>query len=137
MSSDRVSVVYTSSHVLLFSVVDGAFIRSPQHLVAQRAIPSPANNEFVGMIESVTESLHGLLAEGPRSDSASDSNRGSHHPSRECFMAGTPEGHVKSIFVEEATSVDNLDDEAKWETVAPPRMGVEQLKARHREIEEA
>ena len=51
------------------------------HLVAQRTIPSPANNEFVGMIKSITESLHALLVEGPRSDSSSDSSRGSHHPS--------------------------------------------------------
>ena len=49
------------------------------HLVAQRTIPSPANNEFVGMIESIMKSLHGLLAEGPGSDSGSDSSRGSHH----------------------------------------------------------
>ena len=33
------------------------------HLVAQRMIPFSANNEFVGMIEQVTESLHGLLVE--------------------------------------------------------------------------
>ena len=51
------------------------------HLVAQRTIPSHANNEFVGMIESMMESLHGLLTEGPGSDSGSDSSRGSHHPS--------------------------------------------------------
>ena len=67
----------------------------------------------------------------------SDSSRGSHHPSRECFMTGTPEGHIESIHEEEATLTNNLDDEAKGETVAPPRMGVEQLKARQREIEEA
>ena len=51
------------------------------HLVAQRAIPFPANNEFVGMIESIMESLHGLLIEEPGSNSGSDSSRGSHHPS--------------------------------------------------------
>ena len=51
------------------------------HLVAQRMIPSPANNEFMGMIESITESLHGLLVEGPGSDSGSNSSGGSHHPS--------------------------------------------------------
>ena len=52
-------------------------------------------------------------------------------------MVGTPEGHVESVFVEEATSVNNLGDEADGETAAPPRMRVEQLKPRHREIEEA
>ena len=51
------------------------------HLVAQRAIPPPTNNEFVGMIKSIMESLHGLLVEGLGSDFGSDSSRGSHHPS--------------------------------------------------------
>ena len=51
------------------------------HIVAQRMIPSPINNEFIGMIESITESLHGLLMEEPRSNSVSDSSSGSHHPS--------------------------------------------------------
>ena len=31
------------------------------HLVAQRMIPSPVNNEFVGLIKHVTESFHDLL----------------------------------------------------------------------------
>ena len=52
-------------------------------------------------------------------------------------MMGTPEGHVESIFVEEATLASNLGNETEGETVAPPRMGVEQLKAQKREIEEA
>ena len=107
------------------------------HLMAQRTISSPANNEFVGMIESVTESLHGLLAEGPGSNSSSDSGRGSHHPSRECFMVGTPEGHVESVSMEEATPAGNLGDKIEGETVAPPRVGVEQLRARKREINKA
>ena len=51
------------------------------HLVAQRTISSPVNNKFMGMIESITESFHGLLVEEPGSDSGSDSSRGSHHPS--------------------------------------------------------
>ena len=97
----------------------------------------PANNEFVGVIEHVTESLHNLLIEEPGSSSGSDSSRGSHHPSRECFMRGTPEGHVESISTEEATPVGNLGDKTKGETTAPPRMGVEQLKARQQELEEA
>ena len=100
-------------------------------------IPSPTNNEFVGVIEHVTESLHNLLTEGPGSSSGSDSSRGSHYPSHECFMTGTPEGHIKSIHEEEATPTNDLDDEAEGETAAPPRMRVEQLKARHQELEEA
>ena len=50
---------------------------------------------------------------------------------------GTPKGHVESIPMEEATPVGNLSDKIKGETTAPPRKGVEQLKARQREIEEA
>ena len=99
------------------------------HLVAQRTIPSPMNNEFIGMIESITESLHGLLVEEPGSNSSSDSSRGSHHPSWECFMVGTPEGHVESIPVEEATPAGNLSDGTEGGTMAPPRVGVEQLRA--------
>ena len=88
-------------------------IETVGHLVAQRTILSPANNEFVGMIESIMKSLHGLLAEEPESDSGSDSSRGSHHPSQECFMAGTPEGHIESVSTEEATPVGNLSDKTK------------------------
>ena len=83
------------------------------------------------------ESLHGLLIEDLGLDSGSDSSKGSHHPSRECFMVGTPEGHVESISGEEATLADNLSDEAKREIAAPPRMRVEQLKAQQWEIEDA
>ena len=85
------------------------------HLVAQCTIPSPANNEFVGMIESIIESLHGLLAEELGLNSGSDSSRGSHHPSWECFMVETPEGHVESISADAATSVGNLGDGTEGE----------------------
>ena len=95
------------------------------HLVAQHAISSPTNNEFMGMIESITESLHGLLVEGLVSDSGSNSGRGSHHPSWECFMAETFEGHIESASVEEVTPVGNLSDKAKGGAVAPPHVGVE------------
>ena len=98
------------------------------HFVARHMVLPPVNNEFMGVIEHVMESLHNLLTEEPESSSGSDSSRGSHHPSRECFMTGTPEGHVESIREEEATPVNNLDDEAEGETTAPPHMRVEQLK---------
>ena len=94
------------------------------------------NDEFMGVIEHVMGSIHDLLVEELESPSSSDSSRGSHHPSRECFMTGTPEGHVESV-PEEATPANNLNDEAEGDTAAPPHMRVEQLKARHREIEEA
>ena len=44
-------------------------------------------------------------------------------------MADTPDGHVESIPVEEATLVGDLGDETEGVTAAPPRIGVEQLKA--------
>jgi len=107
------------------------------HLVAQRMIPSPANDEFMGVIEHIVESFHDLLIEEPESLSSSNSSRGSHHHSRECFMTGTPERHVESIHEEDATPMNGLDDEAEGETAAPPRVRVEQLKARHQDLEEA
>jgi len=107
------------------------------HLLALRMVLTPADNEFMGVIEHDTESLHKLLAEELESSSSSDSSRGSHHPSQECFMMGTPKGHVKSVHEGEATPTNDLNDEAERETVAPPCMPVEQLKARHQEIEEA
>ena len=50
----------------------------------------------MGAIERDTETLYELLNEEPISLSSLDSSRGSHHPSRECFMTQTPEGHVES-----------------------------------------
>ena len=99
------------------------------HLVSRRMIPSPTNNEFVGMIESIMESLNGLLVEGSGSDSSSDSSRGSYHPSQECFMAETSEGHVESASEKEVTLAGNLGDRTKGRMVAPSHVGVEQLKA--------
>ena len=46
-------------------------------------------------------------------------------------MMGTPKGHVKSVHEGEATPSNDLDKEAERETVAPPCMLVEQLKAQH------
>ena len=83
-------------------------------------IPSPMNDEFMGVIKHVTESFHDLLVEEPKSSSGFDSNRGSHHPSHECFMTGTPKGHVKSIHEEEATLMNDLDDEVEGDIGAPP-----------------
>ena len=52
-------------------------------------------------------------------------------------MAGTPKGHVESISTEEATPAGNLGDGTKGGTAAPPHVGVEQPRARKREIDEA
>ena len=68
-----------------------------RNLVVQRTPPFPMNDEFMGMAEYVVESFHDLLMGESESPSNSDSSRGSHHPSRECFLAGTPEGYIKSI----------------------------------------
>ena len=89
------------------------------------------------MIEYIMESFHNLLVEEPKSPSSSDSSKGSHHPSHECFMIGTPKGHVKSIHEEEATLTNDLNDEVEGDAGAPPRLRVERLKAQHLELEEA
>ena len=83
------------------------------HLVAQCTPPPPMNDEFMGMIEYIMESFHDLLAGELESPSDSDSSRGSHHPSRECFMAGTPEGYIESIHEGGATPMDDLDDKVE------------------------
>ena len=93
------------------------------------------DSELMGMTEYVAESFHGLLVGESESPSNSDSSRGSHHPFHECFMAGTPEGHVESIR-EEATPTNDLDDEVEGDAVTPPCLRVEQLKARNQGLEE-
>ena len=65
------------------------------------------------------------------------SNIDSHHPCRECFMVGTPEGYVKSIHEGKATPMNGFDDEVEGDVGAPPRLRVEQLRAWHKELEEA
>ena len=95
------------------------------------------NDEFMGMTEYVTESFHDLLVGESESPSSSDSSRGSHHPSCECFMVGTPEGHVESIHEKEATLMNDLDDEVRGDVGALPHLWVEQLKVRHQELKEA
>ena len=112
-------------------------IETDGHLVAQHMPPHPMNDGFMGMTEYVMKSFHDLLTEEPESPSGSDSSRGSHHPSRECFMIGTPEGYVESIHEEEATPKNDLDVEVEGDAGAPPLLLVEQLKARHLELEEA
>ena len=87
------------------------------------------NDEFMRVIEHVAESFHDILAEEPESPSGSDFSRGSHHPSRECFMTGTPKGHVESIHEEEATPMNDLDDEVKGDAATPPDLWVEHQKA--------
>ena len=100
-------------------------------------VQSPTDIEFVGAIEQDMETLYELLNEEPGSFSSSDSSRGSHHPSRECFMTQTPEGHVESVSGEEVTPTNNPDGRSRDETAAPSRLRMEQLRARQQEIDEA
>ena len=92
-------------------------------------VQSPTDIEFVGAIEHDTETLYGLLNEEPGSFSSSNSSRGSHHPSRECFMTQTPEGRVESVSEEEATPTSNPDSRSRGEAVAPSCLRLEQLRA--------
>ena len=105
--------------------------------MAQRMPLSPVNDEFMGMIEYVMESFYDLLVGESESPSSFDSNRGSHHPSREYFMVGTLEGHVKSIHEGEAIPTNDFNDEVERDAGPPPRLRVEQLKAQHQELKEA
>ena len=107
------------------------------HLMVQSMHPSPMNDEFMGMTEYIAESFHDLLVGESESPSDSDSSRGSHHPSRECFMAGTPKRYIESIHEGEATPMNDLNDEVERDARAPRRLQVEQLKDRHQELEEA
>ena len=107
------------------------------HLVALRMVQPPTNSEFVGVIEHDTESLHKLLTKEPGSSSSSDSSRGSHHPSRECFMVETSKGHIESVSAEEATPAGNPDGRTGGEAATPSRVRMEQLRAQKLEIDEA
>ena len=91
--------------------------------------PSLTDDEFVGMIEYVAESFHDILVGDLEMIFDSNSHRGSHHPSQECFMVGTPEGCVKSVHEAGATPMDDPDDEVKGDARASPRLRVEQLRA--------
>jgi hypothetical protein len=64
--------------------------------VARLSSSLPVNDEFVGMADYFMESIHDLLASDSESISGSISSKGSHHPSRECFMAKTSDGHISS-----------------------------------------
>ena len=95
------------------------------HLMALRMVQPPADSEFVGVIEHDMESIHKLLTEEPESSSSSDSSRGSHHPSQECFMAETSEGHVESVSEGEATLTGNPDARTGGEAAAPSHVRME------------
>ena len=98
-------------------------------LVALRMVQPLTDSEFMGVIEHDMESIHKLLTEELESSSSSDSSRGSHHPSPECFMAETSEGHVESVSEGEATPTGNPDARTAGEVVTPSHVRMEQLRA--------
>jgi hypothetical protein len=61
-----------------------------QCLIALGFDSLPTDSEFVGMTDYISESFHDLLAGELEATSNSNSNRGSHQPSRECFMVDPP-----------------------------------------------
>jgi hypothetical protein len=97
---------------------------------------SPADGEFVGMMEYVSESFHDLLAGEAEVISDSGSSRGSHHPSRECFIVGVPEGHVEDAQSGE-TPPNGPNNRARERNQASPPTRLEQLRERQKELEEA
>ena len=54
--------------------------RTIGHLTAQCMHPSPTDDEFMGMMDYVTESFRDLLTGDSEMISDSDSSRRSHHP---------------------------------------------------------
>jgi len=65
-----------------------------RHMV-QHGPTHPNDSELVGMVELVADSDDDLLAEDSLLGSDTRSCTGSHHPSLECFVTGTPEGYVE------------------------------------------
>jgi hypothetical protein len=65
------------------------------HVAWLSSLP-PASDEFVGMADFFMELIHDPLASDSESISGFASSEGSHHPSRECFMVETSEGHISS-----------------------------------------
>jgi hypothetical protein len=96
------------------------------------------------MADYVMESFHDLLTGDSKSIFDSNSSGGSHHPSRECFMAkvkheNTPEGHVDSVHDGNVTPSAHPDDEGEGEddTRVPPHLWMDQLRARQQELKDA
>lgn len=83
--------------------------------------------EFVGMADHVMGSIYDRLTSGSETLSDFGSREGSHHPSHECFMAHTPNGHVKDVKDGDETPPD---DEVERNMGASPRLQEEQQRAR-------
>ena len=65
------------------------------HHLAQRGPTHSGSSELIGIVDFVVNSDDDLLVTTSSLGSNSDSSIGSHHPSQECFMAGTPDGFVE------------------------------------------
>jgi hypothetical protein len=64
--------------------------------VAQCLRSFSTDSEFVEMADYIVDSIHDLLGLDSQTFFDSSSSRGSHHPSQECFMAETSNGHFSS-----------------------------------------
>jgi hypothetical protein len=101
------------------------------------------DSEFMGMTDYVMESFYDLLIGDSEEIFDSNSSRGSHHPSRECFRAEgthraeTPEGHIANVHEGEVTPPSDSDDEVKANGRVPPSPWLEQLRAQQQELEDA
>jgi hypothetical protein len=113
------------------------------HLIAQRPRPSSTDSEFMGMTDYVTESFYDLLMGDSKEIFDSDTSRGSHHPSCECFRAEgahrakTPEGHVANVHEGEVTPPSDSDDKVEANGRVPPSPWLEQLRAQQQELKDA
>ena len=65
--------------------------------MASSVTTHPGGIELVGMLGFVSESDDDLLVTNSSLGSNLDPSCRSHHPSRECFMAETPEGYVEEV----------------------------------------
>jgi hypothetical protein len=90
----------------------------------------------MGMTDYVSESFHDLFTGESEAISDSNSSGGSHHPSSECFVADPTKVHVESTH-DGNTPLDASDGKAQERNQAPPRLRLEQLWERKKELEEA
>ena len=79
--------------------------------------------EFVGVTEYVAESFHDLLAGEAELPYDSDSSKGSHHPSRECFMAGTLRDMSKASTKRRLPRQTTLTMRLRWRQGPTPPVG--------------
>jgi hypothetical protein len=77
--------------------------------MARLSNSTPASGEFVGMAEFFVETIYDHPASDSESISGSACSKGSHHPSRVCFMAETSGGHVASASDSGETPHDVLE----------------------------